>query len=422
MHMFPRSPALVGLSLASLVSIGCSDDSQTTGTGGASTTTSVSGSTTSSTGDTTSSTTGGFQAPQVVTAGGPVLVTPKAVAITYDADPLQSSIDAFVAAVGSSSYWSQTTSEYGVGPLTGRPPIHLSDAPPATITDAAVAQLLKSNIGGANPPWGAPDPNTNYVFVFPVGTAVNLQGDLCCGPSYDAYHGEVFAGGTSVSYSVVCECPGYDGPNVTLLQSTTAAISHELVESATDPFVDTAPAYGQTDDPHAAWTVATGGETADMCQYLVDWGATPADLGFTVQRSWSNAAAAAGQDPCVPAPANGAYFVSVPSLTDAVTLDYYGSPWSTQGVQIPVGSSKAVEVDLFSTDPATAAWTVEAFDVGATGTDLSFSWDKTSGKSGDKLVLTITVHAADPSLKGEPFSILSTLNGRSSIWYGVVGN
>lgn len=398
---------------------GCASDPASTGTGGASSATSSSATATSTTGA-TSSAAGGFEAPQVVALGGPVLATPKAVAITYDADPLQASIDAFVAAVGSSSYWSTTTSEYGVGALASRPPIHLSDAPPATLTDAAVAQLLKANIGGATPAWGAADPDTNYVFVFPVGSVVTLDGEPCCGPSFDAYHGELFAGGTSVSYSVVCECPGYDGPGVTLLQSTTSAVSHELVESATDPFVDSAPAYGQSDDAHAAWTIATGGETADMCQYLLDWGVTPADLGFTVQRSWSNAAAAAGQDPCVPAP-SGAYFTSVPVLEDAISVDYYGSPWSTEGVQIPVGSSKAVEVDLVGADP-TATWSVEASDVGVTGTDLSFAWDKTSGKSGDKLTLTITVNAADASLKGEPFAILSRSGDRSSIWYGLVGN
>ena len=284
-------------------------------------------------------TVGGLEPPRLVDVGGPVMATPKVIAITYDSDSIQAGIDGFVAAVGSSTYWSTTTSEYGVGPLVALPPIHRTEVAPTNITDHAIVQELEINTQGANPLWGAADPNTHYLFVFPAGTTVDSDGP-CCGPGYDAYHGEAVVAGVSISYSVVCECPGYDGPALDLLQSTTAAISHELVEATTDPFTDSNPAYTQTDDAHAVWTLVTGGEAADLCEYLVDPYLQPAGLSYTVQRSWSNAAAAAGDDPCVPADASSAYFKSVPRLGDPVTIDYFG-PWTTTGVTIPVGTSKS---------------------------------------------------------------------------------
>src|SRR5262245_53348247 len=72
--------------------------------------------------------------PQVVSTGGPVLKTPRIVAVVFDGDPLASEIDSFVGEMGKNpDYWAQTTSEYGVGPLASVKTIVAHEPPPATV-------------------------------------------------------------------------------------------------------------------------------------------------------------------------------------------------------------------------------------------------------------------------------------------------
>ncbi len=111
------------------------------------------------------------------------------------------------------------------------------------------------------------------------------------------------------------------GDPLTPLQNVTTTISHELAESATDPFPNTSPAFAATDDADFVWTFETGGEIADMCEYNTDSNYTPPGSTYMVQRSWSNAAATAGTNPCVPVPMPTPYFQSTAVLPDAIMLD-----------------------------------------------------------------------------------------------------
>jgi hypothetical protein len=109
----------------------------------------------------------------------------------------------------------------------------------------------------------------------------------------------------------------------------------------------------------------------------------------------------------------------MPVLGDDIALGKV----TTHGVKIPVGQSKTIEVDLFS-DAATGNWSVNAFDTAQLQKQsprLQFSWDRTSGKNGEKLHLTITVLKGS-STNTEGFIIGSVLGGRATFWVGVVGN
>src|SRR5436305_493961 len=53
--------------------------------------------------------------PQVVNVGGRSLASPKVLPILYASDAGSSDILAFLQELATSSYWAQTTSEYGVG-------------------------------------------------------------------------------------------------------------------------------------------------------------------------------------------------------------------------------------------------------------------------------------------------------------------
>ena len=46
----------------------------------------------------------------------------------------------------------------------------------------------------------------------------------------------------------------------------------------------------------------------------------PTDVGFMVQRTWSNSSALANHDPCVPNLAGVPYFQSAPQLNEHVTF------------------------------------------------------------------------------------------------------
>jgi hypothetical protein len=224
-------------------------------------------------------------------------------------------------------------------------------------------------------------------------------------------------GTTKIPYAVVCDCPGAF-PGVSDLDQLTMGMAHELVEAAANPYSSTAPAFTQTDADHAVWTYVTIGENADLCQFEANVLAHPSDIGYGVPRVWSNDAALAGKDPCIPAP-SGPYFNSVPDQPDDVTIHFFEKDWKTKGVSIPEGGTRTIGVHLFS-DAPTTPWTLEAS--GTASGFLQFTWDVPSGKNGDVRKLTIKVLQATAGNQGEPFYIRSTLGDTSHLWVGVVAN
>jgi hypothetical protein len=359
--------------------------------------------------------------PQVVNIGGSVLATPKVQLIGWMSDPLMADVDKFVTDYGASG-WATQTSEYGVGAFTKLPTILISTPAPASFNDDGVPsqfqQMLASNLTGASPAWGAADPNTIYAFVLPAGTNITSAGN-CCTDFY-GYHYEASVGSINVPYAVSCNCAG---GMVTALENMTTTLNHELVEAATNPFTDSNPAFGQTDDADAIWTIATGGEIADMCQDNNDMNAPLPGTTYFFQRTWSNAAAKALKNPCVPAP-TGAYFNAYSTVAEPITLNY-GGAWPTKGVKIPVGQMRTIEIVLASDGPTGGPWKVTAWDLngylGANAPNTVVTLDKTSGVAGDVLHLTIKVNSYDPSFGGAGFVLESTLNGQDNLSFGAIG-
>src|SRR5262249_7164578 len=145
---------------------------------------------------------------------------------------------------------------------------------------------------------------------------------------------------------------------------------------------------------------------------------TPAGATYMIQRSWSDAAAKAGKNPCVPVPNNDPYFNSIPVLSK-VTLPYYGSPVQTKGVVIAKGQSATIDVQLYSEAPTAGPWKIKAWDYndyfGGGNPDLMLSLDKDTGQNGDVVKLTITVLNTNKQLGGEPFILQSDLNGQQNL-------
>lgn len=350
--------------------------------------------------------------PRVVSSGGPVLASPKVVPIFFQGDTLQGSIESFLDALAKSPYWTATTKEYGVGALTIAPAV-AAGAPPASMTDDDIKAWLAAQTDGTHTGWPKADASTIFTVFFPSSTSIDVHGKKSCG-AFDGYHLEgQTKDGDPLVYAVLARCAGLD--------DVTVAAGHEIMEAATDPLYDTDPAFSATDRDHFIWTVTTAGEVADMCVFEPQ--ANQRLVGsFMVERSWSNAAALAGHDPCVPA-GTDPYFGAAVALEESVMMKAGSSKIATKGVRVPVGQTRTVDVALFS-DAPTDAFEVEALD----GTEffggpkeLDLSLDQTSGKNGDVVHLTIKPLRAGP-WGGSMLVLRSKLGAMGHVWAGFVAN
>lgn len=373
-------------------------------------------------------------------SNGPVLTAPKVVYVFYPNDTLEPALQTFAQAMAVSPYWATTTSEYGVGPLAYGGTVDLTDTPPKTISQADIQSWVATELtSGA---FGAPDPQAIYTIIYPQGTLITepnpvspALGVVNSCESFGGYHDNVSvalgdAGTTSFAYAVIPTCGA--------INSITETLSHEWVEASTDPELTASGAFALSGGPNAAffspdgdhlvWGLLGGGEAGDLCNPEGDSAYfTPTDLKRSVQRTWSNASAAASHDPCVPV-ASGAFFDSAPVLPETVTFTSgFTGTITTKGLTIPIGESQTVEVDLFSDADTGGPWTVAAYDVLSTyygsyglAPTLDFAWDRTMGQNGEKLHLTITVTAASPIGGAHAFMIVSKLAGRTAVWPGLV--
>jgi len=350
--------------------------------------------------------------PQLIDLGGAVLDHPKVQPIFFASDALQTQVEQFLTQMGTSDYWKATTQEYGVGALTVMPTIVTTDPPPAT--DDALPGWVDQHVP-------TPDPQTVYAIFLGDGVVLQGQGGNSC-EAYGAFHDESPHG---VVYALMPRCdpsPQFDHAQ-SKLDELTISTSHELIEAATDPHVETTPAYGDVDDDHAIWALVPGAETGDFCEYI-DSAYIKGVGDFMVQRTWSNAAAKAGHDPCVPAPAT-TYFAAAPVFTESVSIDGYTGPRTTKAMALPVNTSKALEIDLFSDQP-TDPYTIQVDDAAAMyggQPELGFTWDTSSGINGDKLHLTIKRLKAATDGPGSIFLLSTkTTAGTVSQWWGYVSN
>jgi hypothetical protein len=366
-------------------------------------------------------------APQVQYFGGAVLTAPKVVPVYFgnDQTTFTDQITTFLGKLASTTatYWLPAIKDYSIGALTIATPIQLSESPGASpLADSTIQAWLTQKLTSNDPAWPAPDANTVYALFYPTGTSITLgQGGGTSCSSFGGYHSNIKIGNNDVAYAVLPRCAKFAG--MSGIDAVTGPTSHELLEAATDPYPQDQAntAYGQVDNNHLIWEfVLGGGEVGDMCAQDPTSFYKPSDIGYTVQRSWSNVSALAGHNPCQPSDGLP-YFNSMPVLNEKITV---GGQFQTEGVTIPVGQSKTIEVDLFSDANTGAPWTVSAIDAATLQQqppELSFSWDSATGRNGQKLYLTVKVLKAS-QYGAESFIIQSQLGGQQSFWIGLVGN
>jgi hypothetical protein len=450
-----RSATLFALSIAAVViPVGCGGSthnagSNSTGTGGSAAhgtgttvtvgsgsggssatsmgpTTSSSGSANTTASSSSSSTSGGgtYPAPfppppQVADLGGMTLSGPKIYPVFFPNDDPNTvaSLADFSMHIGGTSYWTATTSEYGVGPATGMAPIKIAQPAPGQIDDSQIQQWLAQEFA-TNPAFPVPDANTLVILYYPAGTTITLQGRASC-QVFGGYHQGVTVGNNvTIAYAVVPRCASV---TMTTLDMTTGSASHELIEAATDPRPGQDPAYAQVDDADIVWELSLGGgEVGDLCAQFPDVFTMFPGFNYTVQRTWSNKAVKAGKDPCQPELPGEVYFNAAPVLPDMVPITIQGQMVTIRAVKVQVGTPKTIPVQLWSEGP-TAPWTVTVSNLSNTP-HATLSLDKAMGQNGDVFNLTITVPAGTPTGHLEPFIVksVSSSQPQHGDWFGAI--
>jgi len=367
------------------------------------------------------------QLPQVIDVDGGVVAHAKIVPAYFANDALEQNLNDYIAAFAPSSHWKEMIGEYGAMDAVAEPAVAIADAPPTSIDDAAIKTWLATMLDGSHPEWPAPDDSTIYVLFYPKTTSITFDGNTSC-KQFGGYHTDMaLPSQQKVAYAVIPRC-------ASSIASLGPVVSHELVEAATDPHPYLDPAYAALDPRHMAWMATqAGGEVGDMCQLDPKANYAPPDMnGLLLQRSWSNTKAAALHDPCVPPIPNQVYFAAAPVLPDTVTVTIPALPMfgmlggqtiHVDGVKIPMGQSRVVDLQMFSDGPTSGPWLVTATDtlqsMGLAGQTLAFALDRKNGTNGEVLHLTIT--ATGKSILGvSVFEVTSRLGSQAYSWTGTV--
>jgi hypothetical protein len=362
---------------------------------------------------------------QIVDNGGGVLKSPKIVTVTWPNDTDAPELERFGDEIGQTNYWKAITSEYGVGPGTSGAANHIRMTTPlgASVADSDLDAIVTANAtqtaqGSFTPDaskWPAPTNDTVYILYIPPSTSLNVQGGDACTIGVGGYHSNTQAG---IVYAIVPPC-AFMG---TRFEDTTQSASHELAEAALDPRPQSTPGFTGVDTAHYAWESFQQGqsENGDMCEFYRDsfyteTGDVMGDFKFAVQRQWSNKSIVAGHSPCVPQV--GTYFNTTLITPEQVAIDLSSMGGSTKekvnGVHIPVGQTKTFEIGFYSDAPMDA-WTISAHENnpvlagqgGKATSHFKATIDKTSGKNGEKALVTVQV-TAPGRRKGELLVISS---------------
>jgi hypothetical protein len=313
--------------------------------------------------------------PPVPTSGGPTLQSCSVVTVSFAGDPNASAIDAFVNWLGQ-GFIATATSEYGIKGVRHAPAVTLTETAPTSIADDAIAALLTARIADGTIP-AAPSSTTPYVYLvlFPPGTDVTHLGNDACAPNPgNGFHDVVLDGPSQLPIVVLPTCDPRFGAilsDIAVMQLDAARL---LVDTVTDPWIHSEPAFA-IDDFTNPWA-SFGHEVGDLC-----WGRfTEGGSMYTLQRVWSNRAAASGGEACIPVPTGAAFGVSaspsgLPSLQVGVPMSFAVTGWSTAPV-----ADWAVQVTPWVGDYAIAT-----------------SLDHTTMNNGEQATLTVTVPYAVPS-------------------------
>ena len=305
--------------------------------------------------------------PTMKNFGGPTLAHVALFTVSYAGYPYETDVKGFADFVASSDWLDTVGKDYGVGKGTHTGHVVLPDPPPGKISDDEIQALLAGLIENGTVPGLTKD--TLVMIFFPESTTV-LQGASTSCISFGAYHSSASSKLGAFAYAVEPACPGVKfGP--TELAGIEVAASHEIIEAATDAQPGLKPGYlAYTGDLMSFDFIGT--EVGDLCAHQ-----PIAVAPYWVQRSWSSAAAANGENPCVPVPDGEVYCNIAPPADDIRT--------------VKPGESTVFEITGWSLAP-TDDWQIDAQQKYA-DFDVKLELDRTTLNNGQVAHLTVTVPA-----------------------------
>ncbi len=219
--------------------------------------------------------------------GGPLIQNGKVYTVFWGANVAadQAKLGTFFQTVGQSAYmdWLKEYSTNGMNigrsTFAGTFVDTSSNAKTTgTVTNQQIGQELERLITtGAV---AAPDNDSLYMFYFPPGLSIDLDGQATSCVQFCAYHYTYTrSNGQNVMYGVMPDlstggCAQGCGANPSVFDNLTEVSSHEWIEATTDPAVGI---------NVLSWYNDSQGEIGDIC---VGQAATVS--GFVVQKEWSN--------------------------------------------------------------------------------------------------------------------------------------
>jgi hypothetical protein len=281
---------------------------------------------------------------------GGVFASPTLVAITFSDDTNATDEQNWVSWAATSSWLSEVGKDYGVGTGSALAAISLSQNAPTSASGKDVRDLLDGLFDAGTLTLPLPDASSPiFIVYFPSTTTVTSGGATSC-TNFLGYHSWYSKGKTLITYAVIASCAQDVSWNQVEPASGEEIASHEVAETATDPYAGTLSDGTLTGgyliaDPNSPWSYL-GGEVGDLCagSFYQD-----PDSGYYTQRIYSNSTAAVGTtSPCLPIPANDLYYNVTPDQNVS-----FASP----------GQTVTVTLTGWATG-TTSDWCIEAVDLG----------------------------------------------------------
>ena len=309
--------------------------------------------------------------PQLAKHTGAMLKSPHLVSISYAGYKYQGQVDDLGAFMVTSNWLTSVGKEYGISAGTHEA-VHLTGPAPASLTDAQVRQLIFDGVAAKTmPPTTATDIPIYMLYLPGTTSETDGTGASACGNGFIGYHDAATQTGVDYVYAIVAD-------SGTGLADVTSTAAHELIEALTDPYNSPKDGYYLDVANSDLWVAADGNEVADMC----DFEPLTTEGSWSLERSYSNAAAKAGTSPCVPVPAGDVYF------------NVSATPATIQNVA--AGKSFTFTLTGWSTAPM-ASWPIDVFPADTSDFDPAPVLSAKSINNGETVTVTVTAPASATS-------------------------
>lgn len=305
---------------------------------------------------------------QLAYHGGATLPSPRIIGIFLGDDKLQRSTEALLQSFGCTPYWRDAVAEYGIGDALYERTVPIKELPVAVVNHDYAAFVAWIRDSAAAKVFG--EVRQDDVLLFFLPPKASVRPDDCTG-RLGGHSSVLTADKQPLRYAYFPTC--LPTANAMELLSRTHAVTHELMEMATDPDPDDNPGWRALGPGLVAASIrpstsSLDDEGADFCS---DTLAEAPDYPFEVSSNYSNRRARAGRDPCDP---------TGPLSPIAVLAEGQPSP-----VDLSSGSATIV-LDIFADDPS-ADLTLRA--------TVALSYDNTSLQIDQVAASDIVVHDGD---------------------------